>query len=342
MAGGVCHGGEGAFEDLLRQAVEPAMGLELELKCQKCPLTPGLLTATKMAGKANPAGGKNFMSRADDFKQAILAVDALGATPSVLVKVAELTNDPNTEIETICALLRNDGPLVAEIVRISNSPYFAPATSHSNLNSAINYIGLRGVTRLVNLSLSRRLFARDLNSYGISARDYWSNSVASALLLEALAKHSELSIEDAYTLGLLHGIGHVLINHVIEEKGYTIYWDGQQPIEEWERDAVGFDFAEAGAMLLEHWRFPAPTCDVIRWQLYPNKVVRPVSLLAALQFARQLLGLTGANFEKTGWALPEKDPFARASGLTCEKTAEIIGICRDEFRRILQSMGPNA
>jgi HD-like signal output (HDOD) protein len=280
------------------------------------------------------------MSRADDFKQAILAVDALGATPSVLVKVAEMTKDPNTEIQSICSLLRNDGPLVAEIIRISNSPYYAPATAHSNLHGAINYIGLRGIMRLVNLSLSRRLFARDLNSYGISARDYWSDSVAAALLLEALAKRSELNSDDAYTLGILHAIGRVLINRVIEEKGYTIFWDsqGHQPIEEWERDAVGFDFAESGAMLLEHWRFPSQTCDFIRWQIHPDKVVMPVSLLGALQFARKLLELTGPAFKKQGWSFPEKHPFVRASGLTADETSRMILNCRDDFQRILKSM----
>jgi HD-like signal output (HDOD) protein len=232
------------------------------------------------------------MLNADDFKRAILAIDTLGATPAVLVKVAELTNDPNSDIETICALLRDDGPLAAEIIRLSNSPYYAPATFHSNLNAAINYIGLREVTRVVNLSLSRQLFARDLPSYGVSAFDYWSDSVAAALLAEALAKHAGLNPQDAFTLGILHAIGRVLINRVIDEQGFAIFWDGHQPIEEWERSAVGFDFAEAGAMLLKHWHFPSATCDVIRWQLNPDKVNQQVSLLGGLQFTIRLLALT--------------------------------------------------
>ena len=108
-------------------------------------------------------------------------------------------DDPNTDIETLGALLRNDGPLVADIFRISNSPYYAPATFHSNLISALSFIGLREVIRVVKLSLARQLFARDLTSYGVTAYDYWSGSVAAALVLEALAKHSGLNPEDANT-----------------------------------------------------------------------------------------------------------------------------------------------
>jgi len=273
-----------------------------------------------------------------DFKKAIQAIDALGATPAVLVQVAELAKDPNSDLAALCGLLRNDGPLAADIIRISNSPYYAPATPLSNLTAAVNQIGMREVMRVVNLSLSRQIFARDLPGYGVSAQDYWTDSIAAALVMEALAKRVGLNPEDAYTIGILHAIGRVLINRVIDEIGFAIYWDGHQPIENWERGAVGFDSAEAGAMLLEHWRFPAPTCDVIRWQLNPEKAVEQVSLLGSLQFTGRLLALTGADFENKGWQFPETDPFVRAAGITTEVMSQSITACRDDFHRILQSV----
>jgi HD-like signal output (HDOD) protein len=256
----------------------------------------------------------------------------------MLVKLAALVKDPNTELATICALVRNDGPLVADIIRISNSPYYAPATFHSNLISAVTQIGLQEVVRVVNLSLSRQLFARDLTSYGITASDYWSAAAAAALMMEGLAKHCGLDPDDAYTVGLLHALGRVLINRVIEQMGYTIFWDGHQPIEAWERDSMGFDFAETGAMLLEHWRFPTATCEVIRWQLIPEKVTEQVSLLGSLQFTRRLLALTGLDFQKPDWCLPERDPFVQAMELSQETASKLVAGCRDDFHDILQSM----
>ncbi len=274
----------------------------------------------------------------DDFKQAIRAVDALGATPAVLVKVTNLAGNPNTDIESICEVLRNDGPLAADIIRISNSPYYAPPTLHSNLTSAVNYIGLREVTRVVNLSLACQLFAQDLTSYGVTAKEYWSTSVAAALVMEALAKPAGLNPEDAYTLGILHPIGRVLINRVIEETGFTIYWEGRQPIEEWERSAVGFDFAEAGALLLTHWQFPAPTCAVIREQLHPAAMAETVSQLGALQFTRRLLGLTGSDFKNQEWEHPAADPFVQALELDSESVVRLVSACRQDFQNILQSV----
>jgi len=274
----------------------------------------------------------------DNFKEAIRTIVALGATAPVLVKVAKLINDPDTDLTDICALLKNDGPLAGDIIRISNSSYYAPATPHGNLNSAVNYIGLKEVIRVVNLSLSRQLFAHELASYGISGYDYWSDSVATALVMEALAKNSHLNPEDAYTIGMMHAIGRLVIDRVIADQGYSIYWDGDQPIQDWEREAVGLDFAETGAILVENWRFPSSTCDAIRWQLDPEKVVEPVSLLGALQFTRRLLALTGSNFKNWGWRLPETDPYMQAAGVTPTLVDHIISDCEDNFKRIRQSV----
>ncbi len=91
-------------------------------------------------------------------------------------------------------------------------------------------------------------------------------------------------------------------------------------------------------MLLEHWRFPTPTCDVIRWQLNPEKIVEQVSVLGALQFTRRLLALTGLDFADEGWHLPETDPFVRALGLTPALVVQIISACRDDFNCILRSV----
>jgi HD-like signal output (HDOD) protein len=278
------------------------------------------------------------MLNPDDFKRSIQAVDALGGTPAVLAQVMELAKDPNMDLDTLGTLLRNDGLLAADIIRISNSPYYAPATFHSNLAAAISCIGVQEVIRVVNLSLAQQLFARDLPSYGISAGDYWSASVASALVMEALAKHLGLNQEDAHTVGILHAVGRVFINRVIEEKRFTIYWDGLQPIQDWERSSVGFDFAEAGALLLEHWRFPETTCDTIRGQLDSGKNAELLSLLGMLQFTRRLLALTGFNFENQAWLPPEADPFALAAELTPATTTRLVSACREDFQSILQSV----
>jgi HD-like signal output (HDOD) protein len=279
------------------------------------------------------------MLNPNDFKQAIKSVDALGANPSVLAKVAAMAKDPNADLDTICALLRNDGPLVADVIRISNTPYYSPVTPHTNLNSAVMCIGMHEVIQVVNLSLSLKLFARNLGSYGISAYEYWSTSVSCALVMEALAKKTDLNSQDAFTLGILHAIGRVLINRIIDETGFSIYWNPPKLIEAWERETVGFDSAAAGAMLLEHWDFPPETCAIISAQFNPQSDAPPVSLFGLLQFTTRLLMLTGTDLSGTGWTLPESDPFVQATGLTTEDTVQLLAGCRETLKSIEESVG---
>jgi len=271
------------------------------------------------------------MLNPDDFKKSIQAIDALGATMAVLVKAINLAKDPDTDIETLCAVLRNDGPLAAEIIRMSNSACYAPETFHRNLNSAVNHIGMQEMIHVVNLSLARQLFARDLPSYGISAYEYWSASVATALVMEALAKHLWLNHEDAYTIGILHAIGRILINRVIEEKGFSIFWDRNQSLTDWEHDAVGFDYAQAGAMLLQRWQFPAATCEVISHQLDTKSTIDHSSLLGSLQFTLRLLSFTGLDLENKDHQVPEEDPYIAA-------VLELVSRCRENLQRIQLSV----
>ena len=273
-----------------------------------------------------------------DFKLALQSIDTLGSTPAVLVKVIKLANDPNSDLTSISALLRNDGPLVADIIRISNSPYYSPATPHTNLNSALNQLGLREVIRMVNLSLGRQLFARNLSSYGATAFDYWSSSVATALVMEAVAKKTRQNLEDAYTLGILHALGRVLIDRVIEDKGLSVQWDTQKPVEDWEREIVGFDFAEAGSMLMDRWHFPESMTEVIRKQLIPEQVGNKVSLLGTLQFTRRLLAQTGLDFGRDQWELSPSDPFILATKLSPEVITELVTLCREDYINLLESV----
>ena len=94
-------------------------------------------------------------------------------------------------------------------------------------------------------------------------------------------------------------------------------------------------------MLLEHWNFPTTTCAVIRSQLVSDVALEQLSLLGSLQFTRRLLALTGAAFEKEGGCFPDADPYVRTAGLTADGVAQLLAVCREDFRRIVESVDVN-
>ena len=77
------------------------------------------------------------MLKAADFKRAIQGIDALGTTPAVLVKVAKMAHDPNTDLETVGELLRNDGALVTDITAVKIEGAIAKSAQGFEISNAV-------------------------------------------------------------------------------------------------------------------------------------------------------------------------------------------------------------
>ena len=277
------------------------------------------------------------MPNPSEFRKAILNIEALSSTPDVLAKAARLVQDPNVSTHALCELVRNDGPLTADIIRISNSVLYKTGMAHTNLPSAVAAIGLREVLRAINLSLSRQMFARDLASYGITARDYFSTSVRTALFMEAIAQNIGLNGQDAHMVGVLHAIGRVLINQILEDFRCSIYWDEKMPIAQWEVESVGFNYAEAGVILLEKWQFAEEICHAIHHQLDPENETDQSSLLGVLQFSLRILPQSGLGANLP--AVDQNDPFIVQNHIGYATAVQILKGTEESLENIQTSLG---
>ena len=277
------------------------------------------------------------MPHPSEFRNAILNIETLSSTPGVLAKAARLVQDPHVSTHAICDLVRNDGPLTADIIRISNSILYKTGMAHTNLPSAVAAIGLREVLRAINLSLSRQMFARDLASYGITARDYFLTSIRTALFMEAIARNIGLNGQDAHMIGVLHAIGRVLINQILEDFRCSIYWDEKMPISKWEVESVGFNYAEAGAILLQKWQFAEEICHAIQHQLDPENETDQLSLLGVLQFSLRFLPQSGLGANRA--AVDDKDPFLTRSHIAHGNAIQIQQEAEDSLEAIQTSLG---
>src|SRR5690606_4251007 len=88
-----------------------------------------------------------------------------------------------------------------------------------------------------------------------------------------LAERSSLDRGDAYTAGLLHGIGLIAIDrHASQHRSARSMASSGYPLDfaPAERDWLGFSHAEAGGALLELWKFPASVTAAVRYQLEPE------------------------------------------------------------------------
>lgn len=243
-----------------------------------------------------------------NFREAVAKIENLHGNMAVLSRLGPLLKDPNSDIGDLSRLIQSDSGLAASIVRISNSSLYGMGQRVGDVPSALSKVGFNQVLRLVGVALSKQVFMRDLEVYGISANDYWSQSYFAGLFLEEIAPRIGIDKDDAYMVGLLHAVGKVVLNELVSPSEVAVFWDPTFSSEEWEEIMFGVHYDEAGAELLERWKFPDSIYERVKTQLDKGEQSRD-RILGALAFINSVLALNLYEFEREEWELPHSHPF---------------------------------
>lgn len=273
-----------------------------------------------------------------DFRAVLKEIEDLHGNMAVLSRLDPILKDPNSELASAASLIQTDGALAGSIIRISNSAYYAGGEPSSNVTEALRKVGFNEALRLVGIALSQQAFMRDLEAYGIKADDYWSYSYLSGLLLDSFAHRLGWDSQDAYLLGLLHGIGKVALNQLLHEEEVEIYWDPTFSSEEWEEIMIGFRYDEAGAILLESWRFSEAVHVRVRKQLQQD-AMREDRMLLGLDYIRELIAENKYEFNKGDWSLPTGHPFLEQTRSDPAVVEKEVRQARNRMAQIRATLG---
>jgi HD-like signal output (HDOD) protein len=220
--------------------------------------------------------------------------DNLPPAPKVLHTLRGLIAKESTTIEKIAEVVALEPGLSARIVRMANSTKFGRGAKIESIMEAIQRVGLVGVQELVTYAVASQLVGQPLRSYGLNAQALWFRAVACALSAGSLAERSDVDYEDAYTAGLMHGLGLLVIDrHAAKSQPGRMFPSSGYPQDfaPAERDWLGFSHAEAGAALLEMWGFSEAVATAVRFQMAPEQAGshRKLSMiLATARWARSL------------------------------------------------------
>jgi putative nucleotidyltransferase with HDIG domain len=93
---------------------------------------------------------------------------------------------------------------------------------------------------------------------GFDDRAFWRHSIATAACAKVLARQMRFNQDYAFTAGLLHDIGRlVMVRCFPEHMQRVIAWRAEHDTTmlEAERAVLGSDHVDAGVALAEHWNF---------------------------------------------------------------------------------------
>lgn len=190
--------------------------------------------------------------------------EALPSLPEVVNYLIRALNDDNANLETLAHHINSDPAIVARLLAAANS---VASGLSKRVHSAGQAFLLLGADRIANIILASALIYRyDAHSSGFSAHLLWQHSLGVATCARVLAEQTGIDPELAFTSGLLHDIGQLLM-YTASPTHFLQALDRHQhediPLFAAERTVFGYDHCDAGCVLATTWRLPTDIVDAI-------------------------------------------------------------------------------
>lgn len=188
---------------------------------------------------------------------------ALPAVPKIVHELIDSFNSEDVSIDEIAKKLAADPVLSARLLRLANSAYYHVSRSVGTVNDAISMLGFVTVRTLV---ISSGLTGGYKSMPGMDLSQFWRYSLHTAAVSSWLAKKVGVNVDLAFTVGLMHGIGQLVMHSGMPEQ--MLHLDKlASPMDprriDMERTSFGYSFATVGAELARQWRFPLTFVDAI-------------------------------------------------------------------------------
>ena len=201
----------------------------------------------------------------------VARIDAIGTIPTAVAQVFGLLNDPKTTMADFERVVRPDAGLTANLLRSANSTYYRSTREITSVRDAITRMGMRRVFEVAAGASFAKAIPSMLQGYGVDASSVWGHSVAVAVLSDALGRLVGFTYPDlAFTAGLLHDLGKVVIANWLEGNPAMGITAAQLADVEREHETMGITHAELGEALCLKWNLPKDIGGAARWHHAPG------------------------------------------------------------------------
>jgi putative nucleotidyltransferase with HDIG domain len=190
--------------------------------------------------------------------------ETLPSLPEVINYLMHSLSDEGADIDTLAHHINSDQVIVARLLAAANSVASGLST---RIYSARQACLVLGVDRIVNIVLASALsFRYDIRGVGFDARLLWRHSLGVATCAQVLAEQTNVNPDLAFTGGLLHDIGQLLM-FTASPANFLQALNRRSvddiPLFAAEKSVFGYDHAAAGRRLALAWKLPSDIADAI-------------------------------------------------------------------------------
>jgi diguanylate cyclase (GGDEF)-like protein len=193
-----------------------------------------------------------------DLKDRLERCRTLPTLPALALKVLELCQKEDLNLNEIATVIGNDPALAAKLLRMANSPVSGLKRPARTVSHALALLGVNTV-RTLALSFSLASDMKKQPGKGVQ-QGVWKRSILAAISAREIARIVESRFaEEAFLAALLQDIGALALAQ-IDPKACAANWEKSKGdhtlLIDLERQAFGTDHAEVTKWLLTRWKLP--------------------------------------------------------------------------------------
>lgn len=199
--------------------------------------------------------------------QRILAsVKQLPPLSAAVAEVLASFERQDVDVNDLVSKIGLDQGIVTRVLRVANSAFYGLPNKVGTIHDAVVVQGLHNIRALVvAVGLIRQYVPRDHGRFNHSL--YWQHSIGTGVCARVLAARLGLNAELAFTAGLLHDIGRLVVELVNPASFDTVMGHSIKhatSLQVAEQAVLGFDHAEIGFEITRMWNFPVTIQVAIR------------------------------------------------------------------------------
>ena len=259
------------------------------------------------------------------------ALEEVRPIPQIALKIIRMLHNNMNSLEDMAKEVRQDQVISAKVIRLCQSALFGSKMGIDSIDRAVVLLGEKRFLQLVVSASIENFYPQNGDGYSLCKGGVYRHALGTAVVCESLADFTgRVQADIAYTAGLLHDIGKVVLDQFVAASSSNFYrrtqMDGENLIDV-EKEAFGMDHTEIGGLLAEHWNLPDNLTDAIKHHHEPKHAEIDSELTHLVYLADLLMSrfLVGQELER----LSTDDLISRLDG---------AGIMAEQFPIIIDSI----
>ena len=173
--------------------------------------------------------------------------------------------DDNSTAQDLENIIKKDPILVADILKVANSPYYGFVHEIHDLRHAIVLFGFDEIVNFAIYSVLEKNFEFDLSPYSINELDFLNLSILKQNISKKFFKENKNFSILLKSTSFLSDIGKIVLAKYAKENSILITEEDKslKDVDEIEKKLLGYDTIDISCLIFEKWNFDKKFIDII-------------------------------------------------------------------------------